>query len=415
MRVLKDVSELDATIVECDQAKTDDELRSILSSFCMEQKISIEIDPFSEKYYEIQMSLYRSISGRTYSLSNESTPFDLERAVTAPFPYSTQSCQTTGDHFVAIGEFLRHLHLPAGANVLEFGPGWGNLTLVLAQMGYQVTCVDIEPKFCELIRRRAKILDLDIDVINDDFSWASRSTKTYDAIIFFECFHHAADHITLLKNLHFLLKPGGRVYLGAEPILESFPVPWGVRLDGQSLWSVRKFGWMELGFQDDYFRNALKVTDWDGFRNTVHNPAIWELASAKLPKIYKGNNSKFGTLTGRVAGEHLVFDCATDGVALFGPYTALPAGNYIARIRFVNNYSMIGQAIFDVCASKASEIFISCLISSIESEDLIYIIELPFSLSFSRHDIEVRILNKDGFSGRIKSIEIDNFCFDIEI
>ncbi len=34
-------------------------------------------------------------------------------------------------------------------------------------------------------------------------------------------------------------------------------MPWGVRTDGESLWAIRRNGWLELGFHPDYFRQAL--------------------------------------------------------------------------------------------------------------------------------------------------------------
>ena len=49
----------------------------------------------------------------------------------------------------------------------------------------------------------------------------------------------------------------GAIVFAAEPIIDDFYCPWGVRLDGQSAWSIRKFGWLELGFRTDYFRKTL--------------------------------------------------------------------------------------------------------------------------------------------------------------
>ena len=50
---------------------------------------------------------------------------------------------------MAIGFLLRAMALPPGARVLEFGPGWGHTSLMLAQLGHRVTVVDIEARFCE--------------------------------------------------------------------------------------------------------------------------------------------------------------------------------------------------------------------------------------------------------------------------
>lgn len=45
---------------------------------------------------------------------------------------------------MAIGFIIKNLQLPPNARILEFGPGWGNLTIALAKMGFQVTAIDIE-------------------------------------------------------------------------------------------------------------------------------------------------------------------------------------------------------------------------------------------------------------------------------
>jgi hypothetical protein len=58
------------------------------------------------------------------------------------------------------------------------------------------------------------------------------------------------------------VKPGGHVYFAAEPITADFPLPWGLRMDGESLWAIRGNGWMELGFNENYFREVLARTGW---------------------------------------------------------------------------------------------------------------------------------------------------------
>lgn len=406
MRILTSIGELDLMLAACDAAKTDDELRAIMSGFRMEFQPDSGSDPFSDEYARQQMALYHGIAGRQYVLTSEATPFDLEHATRTPFPYSTGSSQTTGDHFVVMGEFLRHMQLPRGARVLEFGPGWGNLTLALAALGCHVTCVDIESRFCELIRRRAERLDLTLDVVNDDFSWAARVTEPFDVVIFFECFHHSANHLALLRDLHTAVKPGGRVYLGAEPILSDFPIPWGLRLDGQSLWSIRKFGWMELGFQDDYFRSALAATGWAGVRHPVANPAIWELTSIRLPMHFNLNDTRIGTITGHLAGSELVLADAIAGVAVFGPYATLPPGRFVARIHVLTDRLLSGMARLEVCLQGATRMIATRLVDVTRILPDQPYVELPFVLDDACQDLEVRLVNEAGFSGHLTMIEI---------
>ena len=179
-----------------------------------------------------------------------------------PFPYYTASCETVGDHLAAIAHVIRSMNLKPGAKIVEFGPGWGNITLFLAMSGFDITAVDIEKNFCNLISQRAKRAGVNINVINADFSWIEQIADPVDAVLFFESFHHASDHLRIIKALDTAVKDDGKVYFAAEPIIPDFPIPWGLRLDGESLWAIRKFGWLELGFTEEYFLQTLKKFGW---------------------------------------------------------------------------------------------------------------------------------------------------------
>jgi SAM-dependent methyltransferase len=239
MQTIRDIAELDAKIEECNRAEavSDDAMRAVFGTFQMDPPASLPADPFGPEYRDFQLELYRRVSGRPYSTGNEETPFDVERAVLRPFPFTTGSCVTTGEHFMAVGFLLRAMALPPNSRVLEFGPGWGNTTIMLAKLGHRVTAVDIEGRFCELLRRRAEREGVEIEVVNADFLWVEEAAEArrFDTVLFFECFHHCADHLRLLRALRGALAPGGRVFFGAEPIAPGFPMPWGLRLDGCSL------------------------------------------------------------------------------------------------------------------------------------------------------------------------------------
>jgi len=84
----------------------------------------------------------------------------------------------------------------------------------------------------------------------------------FDAVLFFESFHHCENHLQLLSGLDRAVLPGGRVLFAAEPITKSFPLPWGLRLDGESLWAIRRNGWLELGFRRSYFEQTLHRYGW---------------------------------------------------------------------------------------------------------------------------------------------------------
>jgi SAM-dependent methyltransferase len=243
-------------------------------------------DPFSPAYAAEQWSLYRQVSGRAgYSATaSEQSKFDLESLVQRPFPYYTMSCETVGNQLVMQGLVIKHLGLRPESEVLEFGPGNGDLALSLALMGNQVTAVDISPDFIELIRRRAQQLGLAITLVCDNML-AFESDKTYDAVVFFESFHHCAEHLEMLKRLHRLVKADGVVVFGFEPITRTADswgsYPWGIRLDGMSVWSARNFGWLELGFTEGYFLEALHRTGWQGTVTRFDTPVFGTIVVAR--------------------------------------------------------------------------------------------------------------------------------------
>jgi 2-polyprenyl-3-methyl-5-hydroxy-6-metoxy-1,4-benzoquinol methylase len=281
MQTISSLDELDLKLAECDAAQkiSDDALRSVFTTFRMDFSARVPADPFSLEYHEFQMALYRRISGREYSPRNEQTNFGVEELDRRPFPYSTGSCKTAGFFTMGVGFLLHSLDLSPGARVVEFGAGWGNTTISMAMVGLDVTAVDVESNFCELLRRRAKRQELNINVVNADFMWAETVDEPFDAAVFFECFHHCGDHMRLLHALRTAVKPGGRVYFGAEPIIPDFPMPWGLRMDGEALWAIRSNGWMELGFNEKYFRAALARAGWTAVKHVFPDigwAAVWE-------------------------------------------------------------------------------------------------------------------------------------------
>lgn len=221
-------------------------------------------DPFTSAYRRWVWDLYAAVSSKgDYSLEHEASPFDLEESIRRPFPYATGSATVVGDDLVARGRIVQALGLPEPARVVEFGPGWGNLTSDLSAMGHDVTAVEVDEGFCRLLAARAP----DVHVVKSDMlSFASAfaavpTDEPFDAAVFYESFHHCADHLRMLELLHDVVAPEGVVVFGAEPV-DVLAYPWGPRLDGLSLWSTRRYGWLELGFDERYFADVAHRTGW---------------------------------------------------------------------------------------------------------------------------------------------------------
>ena len=287
MRYINNVKDLDIEIKRVDEKFkfSDDEGRRALSEFCYVSNDIFPQDPYSKEYYDVQMKLYLEISGkRYYSVENENLSFNFDTFKNNPYPYSIKHPILVGDQLIAQGFLIRTMNLAPNCRILEFGPGWGNTTLHLAQMDYQVTAVDINQSFLDLIKYRTKMLSKKVDLVKKDML-SFYCYKKYDAAIFFECFHHCYNHLRLLKQLKNLINDNGIVAFAAEPIAD-FPYPWGVRLDGISVWSIRKFGWLELGFDTSYFLRTLLLLGWQPKRYRSDAGPIADVIIARKSNMY---------------------------------------------------------------------------------------------------------------------------------
>jgi protein-L-isoaspartate O-methyltransferase len=263
------LAELDAQLEEAATlfAVSEDAARDFLRGFHMDPPPGRPEDPFSDAYREWVWALYHEVSGRSeYSIANEASPFDLEEAVATPYPYSTGSTTVVGEELVARGFIVSTLGLEPPARIVEFGSGWGNLTVDLATMGFEVTAVEVEDRFCDLTERRNRAGDR-LTVVRGGMLEFTTATP-FDAAIFYESFHHCADHGEMLRRLADIVRPGGRVLWAGEPVAP-MAYPWGLRLDGYSLWSTRTHGWLELGFDEGYFAQILERTGWRASRRRL--------------------------------------------------------------------------------------------------------------------------------------------------
>jgi hypothetical protein len=256
------LEELDSQLEQAAElfSVSEDAARQFLRGFAMAPPLGRPDDPFSDAYRDWVWDLYHAVSGRPdYSIANEASPFDLEEAVAVPYPYSTRSTTVVGEELIARGFIVSTLGLSPPARVVEFGSGWGNLTNDLAAMGFDVTAVEVEERFCTLTERRNRRPD-QLKVVRGGMLEFTAKVPC-DVAIFYESFHHCADHVAMLGHLAEIVRPEGKVLWAGEPI-GPMSYPWGLRLDGYSLWSTRTHGWLELGFDENYFAEVLDRTGW---------------------------------------------------------------------------------------------------------------------------------------------------------
>ena len=352
IRVLKSIIELDGKLAEADIAAKVSPVafRAALDGFVLDPGAmlgDLPSDPDSEDYRVAQLRLYEKISGRSYLVENEDTPFDHAHMMRWPFPYSSKSPTVVPEYLMTYGNLIKTMNLPNHARVLEIGSGYGPLTWQLASMGHSVTCVDMSEKLLNYVKQRTSGLPGQVSTVKGDMN-DLELVDSFDAIIFFESFHHCSNPLGLLRRLPKLLEPEGMVVFAGEPIVAkgcpAVPYPWGLRLDGLSLWFIRKLGWLELGYQEPYLLGLLERLGW----NVVRKPSalsatmgIWmakrkiEDSPAALPK--SGTPAQTWAAASPALRSQFKQDEVVGagiqsrgqiGYLLFGPYASLDSGFY---------------------------------------------------------------------------------------
>jgi 2-polyprenyl-3-methyl-5-hydroxy-6-metoxy-1,4-benzoquinol methylase len=229
-------------------------------------------DPFSDDYRKWAHELWSRLSGRREQYdpaAHELSGYQNEVDMRSPPPYNIESGHLLGDTLICWGFLLRTLDLKPGQSVLEYGPGSGQILLQFARMGVRAAGVDIDPVQTRFIREQGERLGLDIRTRVGEFGDTIEPGERYDAVVFFEAFHHAFDHIALVQRLHHVVADDGMLVIAADVVLDQanpfrpvVPFPWGPRLDLLSLRAMRTHGWMELGFQEEYFLELLGRAGW---------------------------------------------------------------------------------------------------------------------------------------------------------
>lgn len=260
---MRDVQELDRALIRAQEMRQVSEAQFVqaLAGFWYEFSPP-KVDPMSQEFTDYWHNMYVQLANRPYSVANEKWDFDLDHHVTNPYPFCTQDPQTVARQLQAYSSIISSMALPAGASIIELGAGWGNTSLLLAQMGYRVTVVDINDKYGTLIKRRAERLGVEIEYVCGDFFSVPEMASRFDGILFFESFHHCHDHVRLLRELPLVMKSDSVLLLAGEPIKNNLPYSWGINPTGEALWQIRTNGWMELVFRESYLLDVLAKTGY---------------------------------------------------------------------------------------------------------------------------------------------------------
>jgi SAM-dependent methyltransferase len=99
--------------------------------------------------------------------------------------------------------------LDLGADVLEIGPGYGATSRVLAERAGSLTVLELEPRYCEALRRK---LGGGVEVVQGDATAMPFADGRFSAVVCFTMLHHlpsTAAQDRLLAEAVRVLAPGG--------------------------------------------------------------------------------------------------------------------------------------------------------------------------------------------------------------
>lgn len=153
-------------------------------------------------------------------------------------------------------------HAKPGTHVLDAGCGVGGTSLWLAQRGVSVTGINISKRQLEIARRRTR--DLDVELLERDFTDTKLPDASFDAIIFLESGCYAQDKRSIIAESMRLLKEGGRLVVADGFLSEPGDHPDVTRwLDGwavPNLASVEEFSTAleDTGFEQVRYRDVTE-------------------------------------------------------------------------------------------------------------------------------------------------------------
>jgi len=128
-------------------------------------------------------------------------------------PFTDPYC---GLNLASIGTIMALLP-PPPARILDMGCGGGWTSIFFAKRGYQVVGQDIAQDMVELADQNKAQHGVDgrLSFVCNDYE-STAFDEEFDAVVFYDCLHHAEDERAALASAYRALKPGG-VLITHEP------------------------------------------------------------------------------------------------------------------------------------------------------------------------------------------------------
>ena len=277
---------------------SDDELRRGFTRFRMELRLDLPADPYSPEYRAKVFELYEWLHGSPYTPANEVSSFDVVAAADSSVPLRDREPADGGEP--PHRRRPRHPHDEPGAPQPCARAG--------RRLGQHDAGARADGPRRDRDRHRAQLREADRDSGRPPQRagtgaagrlLADRQRSTSSSTLCCSSSASTTPPTTWACSLAWTgwSRPGGRLVFAAEPITDSLRYPWCLRLDGESLWAIRKNGWFELGFQETYFRSTLARFGWQlrpgrvpghavgrGVRRDARRPRRESLVVTPLPR-----------------------------------------------------------------------------------------------------------------------------------
>ncbi len=410
---------------ECNQNLNDKKISEKFFPLNLLYKTLIDesLDPFSDEYFQSQVNLYEEIAGKQLDQwSGELHPINVDALLNCSNPLGINNVDMISGHVRAISSMLSLSCLEPDAPVLDLGAGHGLSSEIYAFCGCHVHAIDIDPALSELATRRANARSLRItrSVMNFD-SLSTVENNHYQAAFFFQSFHHSLRPWDLIAELKSKLSNNGVIAFCGEPIQNYWWKHWGLRLDHESLYVARKFGWFESGWSRDFITECFKkngltlvlldtglkgglcgVTskNTDKLSRIINNAislGITKKSATDSENSVQNYRSQIGRLTKNELRPSIITNSNHGGGFLcYGPYISLPQGYY--RVSFIlhfidNSYQgseHYSSVFFDI-VSNAGQLLHYNETIVLNGNDKLRLVNVEFELKHHTVQLEARI------------------------
>jgi SAM-dependent methyltransferase len=155
-----------------------------------------------------------------------------------------------------LADLVRNCGLRPDTEVLEIGPGTGQLTIPLAELGCRLLAVELSDELANIARDRLAHR-ANVNIVVADFDSWPIPARAFDAVVAATSFHWL-DPERRMRRCRSALKPGG--------VLAVIDTTWGVR----------------VGADDRFFeRSQVCYARWD----PDHDPGNWHPTPGDVPTV----------------------------------------------------------------------------------------------------------------------------------